>query len=149
MNDIDIRSVGPMSSVVIGIANCTDEVAQILERELLIIVSRRQALSSQGKCKTIATASSPLLARRKLTSMRRLGIVVAREATHLGVHVGLGKRTKDLRGKLSRWQVNAQSKARTIWLGKRLGSRIVKMRLKAQSATTAEAMRRAPGRPSG
>ena len=93
MNDIDIHSVGPMGSVVVGIANCTDEVAQILEGELLMMVSRRSALSSQGTCKTIATATSPFLARRKLTSMRRLGIVVAREATHLGVHFGLGKGT--------------------------------------------------------
>ena len=156
VDDIALHITGNLTDVASVMASCTDRTIEMLEDELLMVVSRRQQWTTVGKAKTIATASTPLLERRLLTPMRRLGIIVARKAKHLGVQFGPGGRTKDPSGRNSRWIRNAARTARTIRLGRRLGAHVFSTGLKPAvlygssvaipNATVVKHMRRAAGK---
>ena len=148
--------VGHEEMVATTLAACTDDLIHMLEDDLDMKVSRRESWSKSGKAKTVVAVSSQALARRMTTSMKRLGIAIARKAKHLGIDFGPGARTRSSLNKRSRWAANAARRARTVRLGRRLGKRVFATGLKpavmygstvaALGAGTITAMRRAAGR---
>ena len=130
VDDIAIHFTGSRTFVASTLAQSTDSLIQMLENDLQMQVSRRQAWSKSGKAKTIATVSTAALGRLLSTPMRRMGIVMARKAKHLGKQFGPGGRTRDLKGARSRWVSNAARKARTAGLGRRLGVHVFRTGLR-------------------
>ena len=59
--------------------------------------------------------------------MRRLGIVVREKTKHLGVHLALESRTRDLAGKSSRMGAVTKRCARIARLQRRLGANIFRI----------------------
>ena len=159
VDDIGVHVVGHEDMVATTLAACTGELIHMLEDELGMKVSRRECWAKRGNAKTVVAVSSQALARRLSTSMRRLGVVIARKAKHLGVDFGPGARTRSTLSKKSRWAANAARRARTVRLGRRLGKRVFATGLKpavlygstvaALGAGTITAMRRAAGRAIG
>ena len=153
---IGVHVVEHEETVATTLAACIDELIHMLEDDLGMKVSRRETWSGSGKAKTVVAVSSQALARRMTTSMRRLGIAIARKAKHLGIDFGPGARTRSTLNKNARWAANAARRARTIRLGRRLGKRAFGTGLKlavmygstvaALGAGTITAMRRAAGR---
>ena len=106
------------------ISEASEQLVNMLENDLCMMVSRRQAWSVTGAAKTVLAVSHRRLAMRLSTSMRRLGIAVKRKAKHLGVHFAPGGRTRELQAKRSRWAALAARRNRAVKLGRRLGAHV-------------------------
>ena len=130
VDDIAIHATGARTFVASTLARSTDALIQMLEDELCMQVSRRQAWSSTGRAKTVATVSNAALGKLLATPMRRMGIVINKKAKHLGIQFGPGGRTRDLPGAQSRWVQNSARRARTIRLGRRLGVHVFRTGLR-------------------
>ena len=124
VDDVAAHAAGSATQVTIMTASAIEELVDVVEGELDMRVSRRERWSSIGQGKSVATASSQMLARSLSTPMRRLGVQVKKKAKHLGVTIRPGGKTKEPGGKDSRWTKNANRRARMMRLGRRLGSHI-------------------------
>ena len=159
VDDIAVHVVGHPSVVAAVMAACTDDIITALEDDLDMKVSRRESWSSSGTAKTVAAVSCRVLERKVTTSMRRMGVAVARKAKHLGTIFGPGAKSKTGNAKSSRWAKIASKRARAIKLGRRLGRHVFTTGLKpaalygstvtSASLGTIRAMRKAAGRALG
>ena len=129
VDDIAVNVTGHPEVVAAVLAQCTSDLIATLEDDLQMTVSRRSQWANSGKAKTVAAVSSAKLGRALSTSMRRMGILVARKAKHLGVMHGPGARTRAT-GQQVRWIKNAARRARVARLGRRLGRHIFRTGLK-------------------
>ena len=156
VDDIAIHCIGGQEEVVQCMAQATEQLVDHLEGQLLMQVSRRERWASDGKGKTVVTASSQAALRRLSTPMRRLGIQLKNKAKHLGVVFTPGARTRQGAKTASRWADNAQRAARTLRLSRRLGRHVFRTGLTPAvlygtsvampKITTVASMRRAASR---
>ena len=159
VDDIAVNVTGIHPEVVAAVlAQCTSDLIATLENDLQMTVSRRSQWANTGRGKTVAAVSTARLGRALSTSMRRMGILVARKAKHLGVMHGPGARTRAT-GQQVRWIKNAARRTRVARLGRRLGRHIFKTGLKpaalygssvtAMNLGTVRSMRKEAGRALG
>ena len=123
VDDIALHVAGAPREASSLLAASTAEIIEVLEDDLGMMVSRRDSWASSGNAK-IVSAATPGLHRRVLTSMRRLGILVASKTKHLGAYFGPGAKTREGRSAQSRWTQNAARRAWVAGLGRRLGRHV-------------------------
>ena len=124
VDDIAVHVIGTETSVAATIVAAADFLVEALENDLSMVVSRRPTWSDAGVAKTLATVRNWRLAKLISTPMRRLGIAVKCKAKDLGVHFGLGGRTRELTSRRPRWAAIASRRNRVVKLGRKLGGHV-------------------------